>query len=297
MRTCQIKSWANPGSIGKACHLCKSFLTRVWSLLWCIPVEPHLQDCQKTKCIFSTPSKSLIKKCLMKPKGYFSILVHFLCSQEDIYEDGIKMTHNFFFFLIEKREIHNPQISNEKFKCHSSSRGEPERGVCFISRSVNANFKSTAFTVYKNLPHCEKGTFTTLTYNMTRTDIESLTTHSSAVFLPISEGLILLFGTEETGKLWFSNVWPQPSVLKSLFKAEHFENIRFSAVGVYMGQRWNWYNTVLKIFWGTLHLAGWCCYLCHFIMGCNVLNISLLLCLPGLIYLGLIPGNNNHTFS
>lgn len=131
---------------------------------------------------------------------------------------------------------------------------------------------------------------------MTWIDIKSLISYSSAIFIPVSEGIIFLFGKEKTGILWFSYAWPQPNVLNSLFKAGHFENIRFNAVGVYLGQRWNGYNSVIKIFWVTLHLAGWCCYLCYSIIVFNVFKVCLV-CSPGLLYLGFIPGNNGHTFA
>lgn len=163
-----------------------------------------------------------------------------------------------------------------------------------LTGSANANFKSTAFTVYKTLLHSEKEMFSTLTPKMTGIDIKSLVSYSTAIFIPGSKGIIFLFGMEGTGTLWFSNAWPQPKILNSLFKAGRFENIRFSAVGVYMGQRWNWYNSVIKIFWVTRHLAA--CYLWYSIIGFNVFK-ACLVCSPGLLYLGLIPGNNGHTFS
>lgn len=57
----------------------------------------------------------------MKPKGNFSILIpFFFLSQEDIYKAEIQVTNNIFFSF----EIHNPQISNEKYKYHSSLLGE-----------------------------------------------------------------------------------------------------------------------------------------------------------------------------
>lgn len=163
-----------------------------------------------------------------------------------------------------------------------------------LTGSANANFKSTTFTVYKTLLHSEKEMFTTLTPKMTGIDIKSLVSYSTAVFIPGSKGIIFLFGMERTGSLWFSNAWIQPKILNSLFKAGRFGNIRFSAVGVYMGQRWNWYNSVIKIFWVTRHLAA--CYLWHSIIGFNVFK-ACLVGSPGLLYLGLIPGNNGHTFS
>lgn len=61
------------------------------------------------------------------------------------------MTNNIFFSF----EIPNPQISNEKCKCHSSSLGKPERGICFITGSSNASSKSTAVSLPKLPPLCE----------------------------------------------------------------------------------------------------------------------------------------------
>lgn len=120
MRTCQVKTCTHSGCIGRVCHLDKSFLTHVWSLPRCIPVGLHLQDCQKTKCIFTTPSKSSIRPCLMKPKGNFSILIPFFFLPGGYLQSWNSGDKQHFFSF----EIHNPQISNEKYKYHSSLLGE-----------------------------------------------------------------------------------------------------------------------------------------------------------------------------
>lgn len=84
----QIKYWANSRFISRICQLCKSFLPSIWSVLWCVLVEIHLQDCQKTKCIFTAPSKSLIKQCLMKPKAISQFFSTFFFPQWAIYENS-----------------------------------------------------------------------------------------------------------------------------------------------------------------------------------------------------------------
>lgn len=70
-----------------------------------------------------------------------------------------------------------------------------------LTGSANANFKSTAFTVYKTLLHSEKEMFSTLTSKMTGIDIKSLVSYSTAIFIPGSKGIIFLFGMEGTGTL------------------------------------------------------------------------------------------------
>lgn len=89
----QIRYCANPGLINRICQLCKNFHPSILSVHWRILVELHLQDCQKTKCIFTAPSKFLIRQHLMKSKGKFLFFFHFLFSQKDIYEDSKDDSH------------------------------------------------------------------------------------------------------------------------------------------------------------------------------------------------------------
>lgn len=126
----QIKYWANPGFISRICQPCKTFLSSIWSVLWCILVELHLQDCQKTKCIFSTLSKFLIKQCLMEPKGNFSILFHLFFSPSRIFmKIAKKMTD---ILVVRRKDICNPHIIKWKIQvAFFTSRGTWRRDLFY----------------------------------------------------------------------------------------------------------------------------------------------------------------------
>lgn len=144
----QIEYCANSGFISKICQLCKSFLPSIRSVLCCIFAELHLQHCQKTKCIFMAFSKSLIKWCLMKPKGNFSIIFHFPWLPVGYLWRRQRRWHTSWWH----RGISIIHIlPNKKFKCQSSPRGKLEGGICFITESTSANSKSPPFhrRVYK----------------------------------------------------------------------------------------------------------------------------------------------------
>ena len=107
----QIKQCVDPGFFGRICQLGKTFLPSIWSALWCIVVELHLQNFQKTKRICMASSKLLTKQCLMKPTGDFSILFHFLFSPSRIF---LKIAKEMTYILVVQRDIFNPHIAKWK---------------------------------------------------------------------------------------------------------------------------------------------------------------------------------------